>query len=408
MTEFPLKITDFAYGGAGLGRDKKGRPVFVQGTIPGEKVRVSTNQDKGRYIHAELLSVTHASKHRVQAHCPHFQICSGCHYQHMEYSLQLQAKREIVQDQLQRIGKLKKTRVKPTLANPEPYSYAIETNLSRTSQGKLGYWSAKEQQVIPIDTCPILKPQLLTLFQDIELNLPGLRKLTLRLGADGEVLAGLEVEGVEPPELAVDFPVSVAIILPDRNAASLIGDPYLLQEVKGRRFRVSPGCFFHPSVAGAELIIDTMLAYADLQGSEMVLEAYSGVGLLTAFLSEKAGEVIAIEFNDDATADFLVNLDHTDNVTLYHGLVEEIIPALDVKPKVMVANPGWEGLNSAVIRSLKSTSPQRFIYISSDVATMARDAKALVKAGYGLMEVQPIDMVPQTYRVDTVSLWLPR
>lgn len=408
MDEFQLTISDFAYGGAGLGRDKKGRPVFVQGTIPGEKVRVATKMDKGRYLQAELLSINQSSKSRVQPLCPHFERCSGCHYQHMEYHLQLRAKREVVQDQLQRIGKLKKVKVKPTLANPHPYGYAIEINFSPTSAGELGYWSAKERQVIPIDTCPILKPQLLALFQDIDLNLPELRKLTLRLGTDGEMLAGLEVEEMEPPELAVDFPVSVAIILPDRNAASLIGNPYLLQEVKGRQFRVSPGCFFHPSIEGAELVIDTMLSYADLDGSQTVLDAYSGIGLLTAFLSEKAQEVIAVEVNDDAAADFLVNLDHTDNVSLYHGLLEEILPAVDVQPQVMIANPGWEGLNSGVIRSVKALAPDRFIYISSDAATMARDAKELVKAGFGLFEVQPIDMVPQNYRVDTVSLWLPR
>jgi len=408
MTELQLDITTFAYGGAAIGHDKKGRTVFVQGAIPGERVRVAVVQDKGRYAHAELLNVVKASKDRVQPRCPHFGICSGCHYQHMDYQLQLRAKREVVRDQLQRIGKLKKVNVKPTLPNPTPYSYANEVDLSPTADGQLGFWSSKERQVIPISTCPILQPSLLELFQDIDLDLPDLRKITLRIGADGEMLAGLEVEGVEPPELEVDFPVSVAIILPDRNAASLIGDPYLVQEVKGRQFRVSPGCFFQPSLEAAELLIDVLLSYAELKGTEMVLEAYSGVGMLTAFLSAEAREVTAIEVNEDATADFIVNLDHAENVSLYHGLIEEILPALKFKPDVMVVNPGRGGLTAPVVSSIEGKAPRRFLYVSSDVAILARDAKALARAGYRLLEVQPIDMMPQTYRVDTVSLWVRR
>ena len=408
MNDIEINISSFAFGGAAVGHDDKGRAVFVQGAIPGEQVRVAINQDKGRYVHADLLHVLKASKDRVQPRCPHFGVCSGCHYQHMAYPLQLQAKLEVVLDQLQRIGKMKKVKVQPTLPNPMPYAYAIECDLSPTGDGQLGFWSSKERQVIPIDTCPILQPQLLSLFQDIDLTLPGLRKISLRIGADGEMLAGLEVDDVEPPELEVDFPVSVAIVLPDRNAASLIGEPYLVQEIKGRQFRVSPGCFFQPSLAGAELIVDTLLAYAELKGSEIVLEAYSGVGMLTAFLSAEAGEVAAIEVNDDAAADFIANLNHTNNVSLYHGLIEEILPALTFKPDVMVVDPGRGGLATPVIRGIKAKAPRRFLYVSSDVATLARDAKALVQAGYRLLEVQPIDIMPQTFRVHTVSLWVRR
>jgi 23S rRNA (uracil1939-C5)-methyltransferase len=213
------------------------------------------------------------------------------------------------------------------------------------------------------------------------------------------------VEGAEPPLLEVDFPVSVAIVLPDRNAASLIGDPYLVQEVKGRSFRVSPGCFFQPSPAAAEILIETLLSYASLKDEHTVLEAYSGVGMLTAFLATEAREVTAIEVNGDAVADFIGNLDYLDNVSLYQGLVEETLPMLDIKPDVMVVNPGASGLAAPVVGNIKDKKPRRLIYISSEVATLARDGKALNRAGFRLIEVQPLDMHPQTYLVDTVSLW---
>jgi 23S rRNA (uracil1939-C5)-methyltransferase len=278
-------------------------------------------------------------------------------------------------------------------------------SFSPTGDGRLGFWSAKQQQVIPIDTCAILHPRLLELFQDIDMQLDGLRKLTLRIDSSENMSAALEVDNVEPPQLEVDFPVSVAIVLPDRTAASLIGDPYLIQEVKGQRFRVSPGCFFQSNLSGAELLADVVLAYANLKGNELVVEAYSGVGMLTAFLATKARELVAIEQNDDAAADLVANLDHLDNVKLYHGLVEETLPALDNRPDLLVVNPGTGGLTAPVVGRIKTLGPSRLIYVSSELASLARDAKSLSRAGYRLIEVQPIDVHPQTYLIDTVSMW---
>ena len=405
MDDLTLKMADFAYGGAVIGRDKRGRPIFVQGTIPGETVHAKIFQDKGRYARANLLEVVQPVKERVQPQCPHFGLCSGCHYQHMTYQTQLRAKEEVVSDQLQRIGKLKKPKVHPTLPNPAPWAYAIEASLSPTEDGRLGFWSAKSQQVIPIDTCSILEPGLLELLQDIDMELEGLRKLTLRIDSDGNMLAALEVDDVEPPDLEVDFPVSVAIVLPDRTAASLIGDPYLVQEVKEQRFQVSPGCFFQPSLSGAEMLIDVVLSSAGLKGTEFVVEAYSGVGMLTAFLAAEAREVAAIEVNNDAAADLIANLDHLDNIKLYHGLVEETVPVLEASPDLLVVDPGVGGLAPAVIGNIKQMGPRRLIYVSSELASLARDAKMLSRAGFRLVEVQPLDIRPQTYHVDTVSVW---
>ncbi len=405
MDIFTLKLTGMAHGGTAVGRDKKGRPVFVPFGIPGEKVRVNVQQGKNRYARADLVEVLKPSPDRTPPRCPHFGVCGGCHFQQMNYAAQLRAKHSVVVDQLQRIGGLKNVSVLPTLPNLTPWHYRLDMSFSPTPEGGIGLWSPQLQRIMLLETCEIMHPDLLALWRDIDLALPGLRKLTLRVGAGGDMLAALEVDQVEPPLLEVDFPVSVAIVLPDKTAASLIGDPYLLQTVKERDFRVSPGCFFQPSVTGAELVVDVLLAYANLEGTETVLELYSGVGLLTAFLAEKAQAVVCVEVNGDAVADTAVNLDHTDNVTLYQGWAEEILPALEITPDLVVVNPPSEGLSAAVMDRLRALKPARLIYISSEIATLARDGKQLTGAGYKLVEVQPIDVVPQTFQVDTVSLW---
>jgi 23S rRNA (uracil1939-C5)-methyltransferase len=136
-----------------------------------------------------------------------------------------------------------------------------------------------------------------------------------------------------------------------------------------------------------------------------VVELYSGVGTLTAFLAETGAAVTAVELNPDAVADTAVNLGEFDNVTLYEGPAEEILPLLDAQPDVMVANPPDGGLPSAVIEAIARLTPERLVYVSADLPALARDGKKLVQAGYDLVEVQPVDMTPQSFQIDTVSLW---
>jgi 23S rRNA (uracil1939-C5)-methyltransferase len=406
MTELELQPTSYAFGGAAVARDSSGRPIFVQGALPGETVRVVLTTDKDRFAHAYVTDVIKASPERVAPRCPHYGLCGGCAYQHVAYEEQLRAKRLVVADQLQRIGGLKEIDILPAIGAPRPWEYAHEAVFSPTADGRLGYWSPREHQVIPIDECPITRPRIMTLFNDIDLDLPELRKLTLRLDSEEEVLAALEVEDLEPPQLEADFPVSVALVLPDKTAASLIGDHYLLYEVKERTFRVSPGCFFQPNLSMAARLVDTVLNFAALGGSERVLELYSGVGLLTAFLAQAALEVTAVEVNSDAVADLAFNLDHLDNISLYHGLVEEVLPSLDGRPDLLIVDPGRSGMARPVLEEIAAMAPPRLIYVGSDVARMARDSKTLSEAGYTLDKVQPLDMHPQTFQVDTVCLWL--
>ncbi len=405
MQELTLQLTSMANGGSAMGRDESGRAVFVPFTIPGEQVRVRITSEKKSYAQGELLELLSPSLDRVEPQCPHFTVCGGCHFQHIAYEAQLKLKQEVVQDQLSRIGGFREANVMPTLANPTPWAYRHDISLSPTEEGGLGFWSPSVGKVIPIERCPIIHPQLSTLWQDLDMELPGLRKMTLRVGDDEALLAAMEIDDVEPPELEVDFPISVAIILPDRTAASLIGDNHLIQSVRGSDFRVSPGCFFQPSPAAAELLIDTLVRFAALSGAETVVELYSGVGMLTRFLAVGAAQLIGIEANADAIEDASVNLADFDNISLYQGWVEDVLPMLDAKPDLMVINPPDDGLSVEARKSVIEMAPARLIYVSSDAATVSRDGKQLARVGYQLKALQPIDMTPHNFQIDTISLW---
>lgn len=404
METITLDVTEFANGGYAVGRASRGRTVFVPYAIPGEKVKAAIHTEKNKVAYAHLQQVLKASPERVAPRCPHFGVCGGCHFQHMAYAAQLRAKQAVVVDQLWRIGNMKDAPVRPTLPHPQPWGYGMEMGLSPVAGGSLGFWSPAEKQIIPIESCPISRPELVDLLHDVDLELPGLRKLTLRVGDDEALLAAVEVDGVEPPELEADFPLSVVIVLPDDTAVNLIGDNFTMQTIRGRDFRMSAGCYLPPSAAGMELVVETVLRHARLTGAEQVLELYSGVGMLTAFLAEGAAAVVAVEMNPDAVADTAVNLD-ADHVSLYEGAVEEILPELDIKPDVLVLHPPKEGLSRAAARMVAGLRPSRIVYVSSDIATLARDGRAFGRDGYNLVEIQPIDTRPQTFHVDVVGVW---
>lgn len=397
MTELTLTLTDMAHGGLALGRDLDGRPVFVPFAIPGETVRVRLPQGGKRTNRAELLQVTKPSPDRVTPPCRHFGICGNCHFQHMTYEAQLRAKHAVVVDQLERVGRVKRPSVAPVVPAPEPYGYAREAGLFPAKAGGLGYWSPYERQIFTVTECPILAPRLQAALPDLDVDLPDLRKLTLRLGDDDELLAALAVDEVEPPELVADSPISVAIVLPDHTAAALIGDPYLVTTFRGRPFRVSPGVGFPAHFAAAEALIEAVLALAAVRPSDTVLEVPGDAGWLTTALAEQAAEVVVIEPNPDAVADMIVNLDEFDTIAIYEGYEEEVLPDVELTPDVIVYHPA-NGLTEGMWYGLSRMQPRALVVIG-EIGALAKDLPGLAEMGYALVEARPVDVRPQSYEV---------
>lgn len=405
MDEQIIELTAMAHGGSALGRGEGGRVVFVPLAIPGETVRVRLREGKARFSYADLVEVLQPSPYRIAPRCRHFGACGGCHFQHIAYPGQLMFKAEVVRDQLERVGRFVEPPVRAVLPSPDQWGYRMSATFYPTGDGRLGYWSQLEQQVIPIDECHIIRPLLWHLFEDLDLDLTGVLNLTLRAGADDDLLIALDVEDVEPPELEVDFPVSVAMVLPTGEAANLVGDNYLVQRCAGREWRVSAGGFFQVNPGAAEHLVRLVGEMAAPTGEETVLELYCGGGLLTGTLSATAKRVIGIESNPDAVSDATVNLEDTDNVELYQGAVEEVLPALTgTSFGVVVLDPPRIGVDPTVIDGLLEVRANRIVYVSSDLATFARDAQRLARGGYRIQDVAPIDAFPQTYHVATVSL----
>ncbi len=408
LKEETLKLDKFAYGGEAFGRSPEGRATFVPFALPGEKVRIRLLEEKRGFARGELLEVLEPAPGRIPPRCPHFGVCGGCHYQHIPYEKQLQAKAEILRDQLQRIGKLTDPPVQPTVPSPGPWNYRNHMQFHLIKEGKLGFVSAKTaagQGVIPIDECHLPAEPLIELWGQLSIaSIPGLDRVGLRLGADDDLMVVLESSDPEPVEMDIDLPVSVVHRGPGGSLV-LGGDDHIVIEVLGQPFRVSAGSFFQVNIPIAEKMIAHLLENLDLDLQDTLVDAYCGVGLFSAFLAPKVAQLIGIESHPEACEDFVVNLDEFDNVELYESSVEDAIPALDMQPDILVADPPRAGLGRRTLEGIKTLSPRVIAYSSCDPATLGRDARFLTELGYRLKQITPFDLFPQTYHIESISFW---
>jgi 23S rRNA (uracil1939-C5)-methyltransferase len=418
---FEITLTTLTYGGDAMGRLSDRRAVFVPFGLPGERVRVRILEDKQNFARGELIEVIEASPDRIAARCPHFfafspaadgsrlKACGGCHYQHLPYSKQREAKASILRDQLTRIGKIQDPPVAPTVPSSSEWNYRNHVQFHLTEEGRIGFVNVAGNKVVPIAECHLPEDSINTLWPQLQFETDtDIQRVSLRSGADGDLLLALESDSPEPPALELEAGISVAHLYDD-HAVVLAGDDHLVMRVSERDFKVSAPSFFQVNTAMAEKMVAHLLASLPVTKSDTVLDLYCGVGLFSAFFASHAGKLIGVESSPSACEDFVANLDTFDNVALYEGAAEEVLPGLAAQVsdlRYAIVDPPRAGLDRHVIDALTALRPERIAYVSCDPSTLARDAKRLIEAGYSLEQVTPFDLFPQTYHIESISIFI--
>jgi 23S rRNA (uracil1939-C5)-methyltransferase len=428
-----VKLEKFTYGGACLGHlpatsaQADGRAVFVPFTLPGETVLARVVEQKAGHIRAELVELLEPSLQRIIPRCKHFfspgqempggRACGGCHYQHLSYADQLITKSDILRDQLARIGKIEDPPIEPVVPSPQEWYYRNHIQFHLSPAGKLGFIAADhtEQEeyrqrrnrpapaVLPIRECHLPESLLNDIWPALQFA-PGLglERVSLRLGADGEVM--LVLESGDVPELELEAGLSVVHLL-DGESVVLAGEESLAMDLLGRTFRISAASFFQVNSAMAAKMVEHLLTCLPLPRQATVLDVYCGAGLFSAFFAPRCSRLIGIESAPSACEDFASNLDEFENVELYEGAAEDILSLLDVKPDLVIVDPPRAGLHLNVLDSLQALSPAHIAYISCDPSTLARDARRLLDGGYRLTSITPFDLFPQTYHIESISIF---
>jgi 23S rRNA (uracil1939-C5)-methyltransferase len=409
-----ITLTTHTYGGDAMGRLPDGRAIFVPFGLPGETVRVRLTEDKKNFARGEIIERLASSPERITPQCKHFGECGGCHYQHIPYEKQLSIKANILIDQLKRIGKFENPPVQPMLPSPAAWNYRNHIQFSLTADGKLGFVSPlrigegdPQGRVMAITECHLPEAAITAFWPQLEFE-PGtqVERVSLRAGVDEDLLLVLESDAPEPPELEIEAGISIAHIY-EEHTVVIAGNDHLLINVLGRNFKVSAPSFFQVNTPMAEQMVQHLIAQLPITPASTLLDLYCGVGLFSAFFASTCARVIGIESSPSACEDFAVNLDEFDNVELYEGTAEEVLPGLvgHVSDVIAIVDPPRAGIERHALDALVQLNPQTIAYVSCDPSTLARDAKRLIEAGYTLKQVTPFDLFPQTYHIESIGIF---
>ncbi len=312
----------------------------------------------------------------------------------------------MVAEQLARIGGLSDPPVLPALPDPTGWAYRNQARFHPVPSGGLGFCLEDRRDVVPIDECRILHPLLSELYDALDLELPDLTALTLRARhRHRRPDAHPGDSGGRGLELEIDLPVSCVLLTSDGVPVPLIGQDYITERVAGTTYRISAPPSSRPTPPRRSGWSRWPWTTWAPEGHEVVLDGYCGVGLFTLPLAERAGLVVAVEVDPFAVNDLLENAADRENVEVVEGPVEAVLADRAGGLDAAVVDPPRTGLSPEALEGLIAARPARLVYVSCDPATLAWDARRLSAAGYRLEAVQPVDMFPQTYHVETVSLW---
>jgi 23S rRNA (uracil1939-C5)-methyltransferase len=400
-----VQLTGWAYGGEALGRAEDGRMVFAPFSIPGERVRGTLIEDRSHWARISPREWLKRSPDRIEPRCSHFSTCGGCHYQQIAYPQQLQVKADIVKEQLQRIGGFSEPPVMETIASPKPWNYRNHMRYQVLPSGELGFMRFSEQSPFAIDICHLQETGLEQVWHRIDIpEGSSVKQVGLRIGSDGDPMIILHSSLEQLNEVELDFPASI-VWLDQQSWRVLAGDVAISFEIINHRFQVSPPSFFQVNSSILPLLVEQVLDALALEAGMLFFDLYAGVGLFSAFASDRGARVFAVEESASACFDFEINLQSCDDVWLYEAPVENALAAMDVSADVILVDPPRAGLSRAALDSILQQKADRLVYLSCDLGTFARDAKRLHAGGYELGRVTPIDLFPQTYHIETLSTW---
>jgi 23S rRNA (uracil1939-C5)-methyltransferase len=438
-----LAIDDLAFGGEGVGR-VDGYVVFVRGGIPGDRLRVRLVEARSRFGRATLEAVETPSPNRVEAPCPYFGRCGGCRLQHVAYPAQLAFKAKQVRDCLERIGGLGVFELRPILAAPEPYGYRnkMEFTVAEDAGGPvLGLHQADRYDVVlDIGHCLLQSETMNRLLDELRAATRArglsvydqasgqglLRFVSLREGRRtgeamvnivaatpdvetlGPVAEGLRARVPETASVVLNVNAKKASVAVGTEEHLLLGRDHIRESLGGLTFQVSANSFFQTNTVQAERLFGVVETACELGGAETVMDLYSGTGAISLLLARRCRWVYGIEVAAAAVADAVRNARENgiDNCTFLAGEVRHVLPTLTrdgIRAEVVVADPPRAGFHPKALHALAMLGPERLVYVSCNPATLARDLADLVRQGYRLEWVQPVDMFPQTPHIEAVA-----
>lgn len=441
--DYEIEISGMGHNGEGVGKIQ-GFTVFVPGAITGEIVLIKVIKLEKSYGIGKIILISKISMQRVEPICPIYINCGGCNIQHVSYEGQLEFKRQRVVDALTRIGKLDNIEVKAVIGMDNPYNYRNKVQLPvgcKNGDVKIGFYAPRSHDIIDMDTCYIqdeaanrvvepirewIKKYKIETYNE-ELGTGVLRHIMIRRAfKTGDIMVVLITNTdelnfkKELVQLICSKELKVSSIIQNINkersnvilgteCRTIWGESTISDNIGEFKFDISPLSFFQVNPIQTEVLYKKALDYAALDGTQIVFDAYCGAGTISLFLAQKAKKVYGVEIVPEAIENAIENAfkNNVTNTEFIVGEAEKVIPKLiqkGIKAEIVVVDPPRKGCDPELLHAIAKMSPQRIVYVSCDPGTLARDLGILNELGYRTVEVQPVDMFPQTAHVECCVL----
>ncbi|HEX2767868.1 MAG TPA: class I SAM-dependent RNA methyltransferase [Geobacteraceae bacterium] len=436
MSEAVLKIEKMAFGGAGFGH-LNGKACFVPFTAPGDSVRIRITKEKRSYLEGEMVELLEPSERRITPPCPVFGTCGGCNWQYLSYTDQLAEKEEIFAELLWRSGRVERDRIEAIAPAPEPFGYRSRIQLKVRCSGnepQIGFYRAVSHSVVNIpEKCAVAHPLLNRLISSLRSVLAAfpetekMPQIDAAVGDDGRTELVIHYIGNAAEEINRHFGKSRhslgadAIFLQTGRKKTLQkiagGDSPALSymvpspsstDPAGYRLEFSNGGFSQVNYQQNLTLIGIVISWAGLTGRERVLDIYCGNGNFSLPLAENAAHVLGVEDYRPSITCARRNCAAYDvkNISFQCkdavSAIKRLVSA-DDKFDLVFLDPPRTGA-AEVVRMIPALQPRAIIYVSCDPATLARDIGTLKKSGYEVIKSRPVDMFPQTYHIESVTL----
>ena len=436
-----LEVRDLAFGGRGVA-DLDGLVVFVDGGLPGDKVRARVSKVRDNYVESSVEELMEPSKQRVAPACEHFGVCGGCRWQNLEYSVQKRYKQNQLKEALIHIGGISEPPVEPIIAANRIYFYRnkMEFSFHAGDDGRtlLGlHRRGRFQDVFELNACHLQSEVSNKIVEfvrkrSIEMGLPPyhivrhegyLRFLVIREGKfTGQILVNIVTGLGEYPglknlgqEIANEFDQVVSVshtvnksranIAKGEKEEVIHGADHIYENLGEKKYRISANSFFQTNSYQAQRLYDLAVELADPQRTDMMLDLYCGTGTIAIYFSDLVRSVLGVEMVPEAVADAGVNarINGASNCEFVTAGVEAYLKTLasgERKFDLAVLDPPRAGCHPKAIRYLSVMRPRKIVYISCNPATLARDIKALREGGYVLERAVPLDLFPHTFHIE--------
>lgn len=444
--EYTVEVIKMINEGCGLAKIN-GISVFIDGACNGDTLRIKIDKINKNYIKASIIEILKPSEHRVKPACPLYNACGSCNWQHIDYNEQLKQKKNILSETLKKIAGIN-TEIQDTLASPKILEYRckVQMPVSQTKVSKrllMGYFKKSSHELINIKYCP-MQPKIIDEINELireqtkNVGITGynekthtglLRHVIYRISSDGKNLLIIFVinSDVIPKELTelskvvadkyklvtgicANFNTKKTNVIMSYKTEKILGNDFYIENLDGIKYKISANSFFQVNPLCAKNIFNKVKdIIAERIQYPTILDAYSGVSSFGIWLSSIAKEIISVEEVESASKNAIDNikLNEISNIKIINGDAAKTFKELinnNIKFDVSLIDPPRKGCDAEALEYLNKLTSKYIVYVSCNISTLARDIKILSKYGFIVEYIQPVDMFPNTYHVETIAL----